>query len=80
MQACLGACTRCIDPEGQPGSPCFECFDTEVSQDRQQPLELEQRSLAMDLGNARSAPGVDVVPTFTTNNSRMCLALADGQV
>ena len=27
-----------------------------------------------------SAPGVDIVPTFTTNNDRMCLVLRTGQL
>lgn len=26
----------------------------------------------------RSAPGIDIVPTFTTNNDRMCLVLRTG--
>jgi len=27
-----------------------------------------------------SAPGIDIVPTFTTNNDRMCLVLRTGQL
>jgi hypothetical protein len=28
---------------------------------------------------SRSAAGVDVVPTFTTSNARMCLLLSNGR-
>jgi hypothetical protein len=34
----------------------------------------------LDHDKARSALGVDVVPTFTTNNKRMCLLLATGEM
>ena len=50
---------------------CYECFQGCVS-----PEDEREYSFALDLGNARSAPGVDVVPTFTTNNDRICLLLS----
>jgi len=50
---------------------CYECYMSHVS-----PQADQEYSFALDLGNARSAPGVDVVPTFTTNNDRICLLLS----
>lgn len=35
--------------------------------------------LALYLLSHRSAAGVDVVPTFTTSNARMCLLLSNGR-
>lgn len=37
-------------------------------------------SFALDLGNARSPGAVDMVPTFTTNTSRICLLLASNKM
>ena len=65
---CIGAC--CTPEEHVNGaSECFECHEPG-----------DEYNLVMDMGNARSAPGLDFVPTFTTNNKRMCLLLATGQM
>eukprot|EP00798_Chlamydomonas_sp_ICE-L_P008364 gene8364-2607_t len=37
-------------------------------------------TLASGCSLKMSGPGVDLVPTFTTNNDRMCLVLANGQM
>ena len=69
---CLGGC--CTAEEAtQPGKECFECHEPCVD-------DVHACNLALDLSNARGCPGVDVVPTFTTNNKRMCLMLATGQM
>ena len=68
--------------------PLSQCYDPPVKSLSKRPLDstdledlsFEDCSLALDLGNARSAPGVDIVPTFTTNNDRMCLVLRSGQL
>ena len=65
---CIGAC--CTPEDHASGAPeCFECHEPG-----------DEFNLVMDMGNARSAPGLDLVPTFTTNNKRMCLLLATGQM
>lgn len=63
----------CHDPTDRESLPCYKCHvpGTDGHSDC---------SLALDMGNARSAPGLDLVPTFTTNNRRMCLLLATGQM
>lgn len=69
---CLGGC--CTDEESEKGAyECFKCHEPNI-------LELNTYSVAIDLGNAQSAPSVDMVPTFTTNNDRMCLLLANGDM
>jgi hypothetical protein len=65
MKCVGGCCTREAHAAGAP--ECYECHDPS-----------DACNLVLDLGNARSAPGVDMVPTFTTNNKRMCLLLATG--
>jgi hypothetical protein len=66
---CAGGCTEATNDEEDA---CFECYDPAD--------ELEGRSIALDMGNARSAPSFDLVPTFTTHNRRICLLLATGQM
>lgn len=67
---CMGGC---VPPGDANAQPCFECHDPSID-------SADGCSIAMDMGNARSPPGIDVVPTFTTNNKRMCLLLATGQM
>lgn len=69
---CIGSCiTR---EEWQAGAPeCFECHEYDTD-------DMPSRNIVLDLGNARSPPGIDLVPTFTTSNKRMCLMLATGQM
>lgn len=50
---------------------CFECYA---------PAEECAINIAMDLANARSGPAVELVPTFTTHNRRICLLLASGEM
>ncbi|KAF5830012.1 S-adenosyl-L-methionine-dependent methyltransferase [Dunaliella salina] len=74
LQPCLGACCE-HDADGKPlptSKPCYECYQA-PSLDTTD--GMDKCSLAFDLGNARCPPGVDVCPTFTTSNSRICLAL-----
>jgi hypothetical protein len=69
---CMGGC--CSPKEHtELGKACYECHEPCVD-------DVSSCNLVLDLGNARSAPGVDVVPTFTTNNKRMCLLLANGEM
>jgi len=68
-QLCLGSCLDRSSENGASGV-CYECFQEEMLT-----KENIEHSFALDLGNARSAPGVDVVPTFTTHNDRICLLL-----
>lgn len=83
-QRCLGSCVQTTDGGGgaaggskadaaTPGAECFRCHEPDVD-------DLDACSIALDLGNARSAPGIDLVPTFTTSNKRICLLLATGQM
>ena len=65
---CLGGC-RGVDGRGRP---CWECYEP--------PLSLDLCSVVIDEGNARNAPSVDIVPTFTTTNNRMLLVLPDRQM
>ena len=41
---------------------------------------LERAALVQDLGNARSPPSLELTPTFTTLNRRICLLLATGEM
>ena len=43
-------------------------------------VDLSDCALALDLGNARSAPGIDIMPTFTTMNDRLVLILPTGKI
>ena len=36
--------------------------------------------MVQDLGNARSPPALELAPTFTTHNHRICLLLATGEM
>ena len=49
-------------------------FDTEAED------ATNNWSFALDLGNARSPGAVDMVPTFTTNTSRICLLLSNNKM
>eukprot|EP00210_Caulerpa_lentillifera_P001820 g1750.t1 len=73
-QCCLGSCLDDYQENGVSGL-CYECFQEDMSM-----KENAEHSFALDLGNARSAPGVDVVPTFTTHNDRICLLLGSKQM
>jgi site-specific DNA-cytosine methylase len=92
-QKCMGSCTsgsndkhcyECYQPpiksvksssnEAGPSSSSSSAL-TELED-----IDLSDCSLALDLGNARSAPGIDIVPTFTTQNERMCLILPSGKI
>ncbi|DBA65791.1 TPA: hypothetical protein ACH3X2_002828 [Trebouxia sp. C0005] len=65
---CQGACSQLF------GKCCYSCHDPD-------PADLSQNcSFALDLGNARSSPVIDMVPTFTTSNERICLLMTDGQM
>ena len=69
---CVGGCI----PKTQAiagAQMCFQCHEPED-------LGLTQSNVVLDLSNARVPPGVDLVPTFTTNNRRMCLLLATGEM
>lgn len=84
-QRCLGSCSKSTDTavagnngsgskaDACAGAQCFKCHEPDVD-------DLDACSIALDLGNARSAPGIDLVPTFTTSNKRICLLLATGQM
>lgn len=83
-QRCLGSCSQstaavaaagggAAKADASPGADCFRCHEPDVD-------NLDSCSIALDLGNARSAPGIDLVPTFTTSNKRICLLLATGQM
>ncbi|KAL0049698.1 hypothetical protein WJX82_007869 [Trebouxia sp. C0006] len=65
---CQGACSQLF------GKCCYSCHDPD-------PADLNQNcSFALDLGNARSSPVIDMVPTFTTSNERICLLMTNGQM
>lgn len=64
---CQGSCKQ----PGDTAAGCFECHE---------PGEDEDVNIAMDLSNARSPPAVELVPTFTTGNRRICLLLATGEM
>jgi hypothetical protein len=65
---CVGGCIPKVQAvEG--AQMCFECHEPEGH-------ALSECNVVLDLSNARVPPGVDLVPTFTTNNRRMCLLLA----
>ncbi|WIA22484.1 hypothetical protein OEZ85_004780 [Tetradesmus obliquus] len=75
LQRCMGSCLSAV------GGDCWECFDPDddpATGSRSEAAML-RCSYALDLGNARSAAGVDVVPTFTTSNARICLLLSSGK-
>ncbi|DBA96588.1 TPA: hypothetical protein ACH3X1_015451 [Trebouxia sp. C0004] len=64
---CQGACSQLF------GKCCYSCHDPD-------PADLNQDcSFALDLGNA-SSPVIDMVPTFTTSNERICLLMPNGQM
>uniref|UniRef100_A0A1D2A1D0 DNA (cytosine-5-)-methyltransferase n=3 Tax=Auxenochlorella protothecoides TaxID=3075 RepID=A0A1D2A1D0_AUXPR len=63
---CPGSCKHLFD-----GQLCYSCY---CSSDR----SAREVSYAIDLGNAISPAGEDVVPTFTTSNDRMLLLLSSG--
>ncbi|KAK9835784.1 hypothetical protein WJX74_007899 [Apatococcus lobatus] len=67
---CLGACKKLYE-----GQRCYLCHELglDASDDA-------AHSYAMDLGNARTSAGIDMVPTMTTCNYRIGLLLADGQM
>lgn len=64
---CQGGCEAA---EGSSGA-CYECYEAS---------EVVGSNIAMDLGNARSPPALELVPTFTTHNRRICLLLASGEM
>ncbi|KAK9823530.1 hypothetical protein WJX72_003470 [[Myrmecia] bisecta] len=68
VEFCRGACKALW------GQTCHHCHNPQPSPTG------GGYSFALDLGNARSSAVVDMVPTFTTNNERMCLLLASGQM
>eukprot|EP00879_Flechtneria_rotunda_P019186 GHRR01020144.1.p1 GENE.GHRR01020144.1~~GHRR01020144.1.p1 ORF type:complete len:309 (+),score=109.62 GHRR01020144.1:1026-1952(+) len=75
LHRCMGGCLACT------GGDCWECFDPDDDPNTGSKSEaaMLRCSYALDLGNARSAAGVDVVPTFTTSNARICLLLSNGR-
>lgn len=64
---CPGSCKKLFE-----GQTCYTCH----YQSERRPQDV---SYAIDLGNAVSPAGEDVVPTFTTSNDRMLLLLSSGQ-
>ncbi|KAF6259619.1 S-adenosyl-L-methionine-dependent methyltransferase [Scenedesmus sp. NREL 46B-D3] len=75
LQRCMGSCLSAV------GGDCWECFDPDddPTTGSKSDAAMLRCSYALDLGNARSAAGVDVVPTFTTSNARICLLLSSGK-
>ncbi|KAI3428766.1 hypothetical protein D9Q98_007587 [Chlorella vulgaris] len=69
-QKCTGGCEQLFGT----GRRCYPCHAAELRNMRHH----RRVSYALDMGNAMSPAGEDVVPTFTTSNDRMLLALADG--
>ncbi|KAI7841433.1 hypothetical protein COHA_004828 [Chlorella ohadii] len=66
---CTGGCMQLFG-----GRRCYPCHAAELRNMRHH----SRVSYALDMGNAMSPAGEDVVPTFTTSNERMLLLLADG--
>eukprot|EP00887_Chlorella_sp_A99_P001977 scaffold18.g1977.t1 len=71
LAKCTGSCRKLF-----AGRRCFECHTAYI---RQPAHSHEEVSYALDMGNAMSQAGEDVVPTFTTSNDRMLLLLANGK-
>lgn len=69
-QRCPGACKALF-----PGRLCYPCHMEALAEKQ----DDEDITYAIDLGNAISAPGEDIVPTFTTSNDRILLLLPDGR-
>lgn len=69
-QRCTGGCEQLFGA----GRRCYPCHANELRNMRHH----TRVSYALDMGNAMSPAGEDVVPTFTTSNERMLLLLADG--
>ncbi|GAB4814995.1 hypothetical protein N2152v2_002041 [Parachlorella kessleri] len=69
-QRCPGSCTRLFE-----GARCYHCHVSHLLTQ----ADRDEVSYALDLGNAQSQAGEDVVPTFTTSNDRMLLLLSSGQ-
>lgn len=69
---CVGGCCP-VEDHSKQGRECFQCHEPCID-------DVHNCNIVLDMGNARSAPGIDMVPTFTTNNKRMCLLLATGQM
>ncbi|PSC75340.1 methylase [Micractinium conductrix] len=68
-QRCTGGCEQLFG-----GRLCYPCHANRLRN-----LQHHSRvSYALDMGNAMSPAGEDVVPTFTTSNERMLLLLAEG--
>ncbi|KDD76604.1 hypothetical protein H632_c164p0, partial [Helicosporidium sp. ATCC 50920] len=68
-QRCMGSCERLFG-----GQRCFSCHLARLERGE----DPDALSYALDLSNALSPAGVDVVPTFTTGNDRMLLLLSSG--
>lgn len=73
IQGCMGGCQEVLN-----GRRCWACHQKALAA-RDPDGGDEDVSFAIDLGNAMSAPGEDVVPTFTTCNDRLLLLLPDGR-
>lgn len=70
--SCPGACEALF-----AGRRCYLCHLAALA--RRPPGAAAGVALALDLGNAVSAPADDVVPTFTCSNQRILLLMPDGR-
>lgn len=79
------ACHECsYGVEDSEKVQCYECFDRECQEKYQSPETREERyavkyastsTIIMDTNSAIGVPSLNLVPTFTTQNYKMCISI-----